>query len=326
MSEGINIVIIFLAAFSALITFFIVILFFIYVNQVGSTDIFYRLRRHYREGGLLDSENDNLLNKTYKFIKNISKPFATWNLAQFIEKKLRQAGIPLLGSEYIVIVLLGSAAIFAAAYMVTLEKRIALICAFSLPLVVWTILLALIKQRRESFTEQLSDCLTTVANALRAGYSFQQAVDVVAKEMEPPISDEFARVANDVSMGISLDEALEQMARRVESSDFDLVVTAVLIQREIGGNLAQVLDSISDTIIERIRMKREINALTAQGRLSAVVLLLLPFFVGAFMYVFNHDQFILLLEEPAGQIALVVSLIMEVIGIFVIKKIIEIDV
>ena len=317
--------IILVAAFSALITFFLVIFLLIYLNRARSTDIFYRLRRHYREGSLND-EQDNFLNKVYQLVKKMAKPIATLNLAQLAEKRLRQAGIPLLGAEFIILLLLGAAAVFIALYMVTLERRIALICAICFPFVVWIILWALINKRREAFTEQLSDCLTTVANALRAGYSFQQAIDVVSKEMEPPISEEFAHVANDVMMGINLDEALEQMARRVESSDFDLVVTAVLIQREIGGNLAQVLDSISDTIIERIRMKREINALTAQGRLSAFVLLMLPFFVGAFMYFFSHDQFILLLEEPVGRIALAVSLIMEVIGIFVIKRIIDIDI
>ena len=318
--------IILVAAFSALMTFFLVILLFIYLNRARSTDIFYRLRRHYRERGLLDYEQDNFLHRVYQLIKKLAKPLAGLNFSQIAEKRLRQAGIPLLGAEFIVLLMLGSTVVFISAYMVTLQTKVALISAISLPLIVWFILLTLISRRREAFTEQLSDCLTTVANALRAGYSFQQAVDVVAKEMEPPISEEFAHVANDVMMGINLDEALEQMAKRVESSDFDLVVTAVLIQREIGGNLAQVLDSISDTIIERIRMKREINALTAQGKLSAVVLLLLPFFVSTFMYFFNHDQFILLLEEPAGQIALVVSLVMEIIGIFVIKRIIDIDI
>ena len=316
----------FIATFSALITFFLVFLFFSYLNRFKGNDIFYRLRRHYQNGSLQNGANDNFLNRAYLFVKKIAKPLATWNLAQIVEKKLRQAGIPLLGAEFIVFILLAALAFFVAAYMVTLNQLFSLICAFCIPFLVWFILLSLIKKRRSAFTEQLSDCLTTVSNALRAGYSFQQAVDVVAKEMEPPISIEFARVANDVAMGINLDEALEQMARRVESSDFDLVVTAVLIQREIGGNLAQVLDSISDTISERIRMKREINALTAQGKLSAFVLLLLPFFVAAFMFFFNHNQFILLLSEPSGQIALGVSVLLELIGIFIIKKIIDIDV
>ncbi|HCB93182.1 MAG TPA: secretion system protein F, partial [Selenomonas sp.] len=108
------------------------------------------------------------------------------------------------------------------------------------------------------------DCLTTIANALRAGYSFPQSVEVVSREMEPPISDEFAQVSREVSMGVPLESALEAMGRRVGSMDLDLVITAVLIQREVGGNLAQILDNIGDTIQERIRMKREIFALTAQ--------------------------------------------------------------
>ncbi len=317
--------ILFISFISAFFAFFFVLLFFLALHHARSTDLFYRLRRHYRKASLIEEEN-NFLSKFFIFIKKISKPLAPLNLAKFFDIRLRQAAIPLLGSEFIVILLIASSSLFLAVYMISLNTRIALACALCLPFFLWLLLLSIINKRRAAFTEQLSDCLTTVANALRAGYSFQQAVDVVAKEMEPPISVEFARVSYDVSMGINLDVALEQMARRVESSDFDLVVTAVLIQRDIGGNLAQILDSISDTIIERIRMKREINALTAQGRLSALVLVLLPFFVASFMYFFNHDQFMILFDEPIGQIALGVSLIMDLVGVFVIKKIIDIDV
>ena len=160
---------------------------------------------------------------------------------------------------------------------------------------------------------------------MRAGYSFQQAMDVVASEMEPPMSTEFARVTADVTMGVNLETALEQMNRRVNSSDFELVVTAVLIQREVGGNLALILDTISDTINERIRMKREINALTAQGRFSAWVLLILPFVVAAFCYVFNNEQFMMLFEEETGRIAVVVAIVLEILGFFVIQKIVDIE-
>ena len=183
-----------------------------------------------------------------------------------------------------------------------------------------------INRRLKAFTEQLGDCLTTVANALRAGYSFQQAMDVVAREMEPPMSTEFERVATDIAMGVTLEEALEQMNKRVGSPDFDLVVTAVLIQREIGGNLAQILDTISDTINERIRMKREISALTAQGRFSAWVLIILPFVVAAFCWVFNHDQMLIFVNEESGHIALAVALFMEFLGFVVIQKIVDIEI
>ena len=140
------------------------------------------------------------------------------------------------------------------------------------------------------------------------------------------MSTEFERVSTDVAMGVSLEEALEQMNVRVASADFDLVVTAVLIQREVGGNLAQILDTISETITERIRMKREINALTAQGRFSAWVLILLPFVVAIFCYFFNHDQTMMLFTEESGRIALAVALIMELIGFVVIQRIVDIEI
>lgn len=317
---------IFAVAFlSAVLAFFLALLLLTYVRKKISLNIFHRLRRHTAED-VLHGKDEGIVLKIYALIQKIAKPFSEFSLTQIPENKLRQAGIPLLGAEFIIIAMLMSGVIFIVVFMITLDFRIAAVGALIVPIFLWMIILILIGRRRDAFTEQLSDCLTTVANALRAGYSFQQAVDVVAKEMEPPISEEFAKVSSDVSMGINLDDALEQMARRVESSDFDLVVTAVLIQREVGGNLAQVLDSISDTIIERIRMKREIKALTAQGRMSAVVLLILPFAVGVFMYFANHDQFMILFDEPLGQMALGVSFVMEIVGVLVIRKIVDIDV
>ncbi|MBQ7493470.1 MAG: type II secretion system F family protein, partial [Selenomonadaceae bacterium] len=149
--------------------------------------------------------------------------------------------------------------------------------------------------------------------------------DVVAREMEPPMSTEFERVTTDVAMGVTLEDALQQMNRRVGSRDFDLVVTAVLIQREIGGNFAQILDTISYTINERIRMKREINALTAQGRFSAWVLMILPFVVAAFCWVFNHDQMLIFVNEDIGRIALAAIIIMQIFGFIVIRRIVDIE-
>ena len=127
-------------------------------------------------------------------------------------------------------------------------------------------------------------------------------------------------------MGVSLETALEQMNHRIGSSDFDLVVTAVLIQREIGGNLAQILDTISYTISERIRMRREIKTLTAQGRFSAWILLLLPVAVAAFCWMFNNDQMQLFITEESGHIAIAISVIMEIIGFIIIQRIVDIEV
>ena len=317
--------ILFVSILMALLTFCLVILLIVYFQRKHSSDIFHRLRRHTSEDVVLEKD-EGVIVRLYKFIKRISTPLSKFRLTQLPEKFLQRAGIPMLGSEFILLEIISGALTGVVVYMITINRQLALAGIFITPTVIWLLILIRINKRRNAFTEQLSDCLTTVANALRAGYSFQQAMDIIAKEMEPPISEEFAHVTQDVSMGINLDDSLEQMARRVESSDFDLVVTAVLIQREIGGNLAQVLDQISDTINERIRMKREISALTAQGRLSAMVLLALPFGLAAFMYFFNHDNFMILFEEPMGKMAMVVAVIMEIIGIFVIKRIVDIDV
>ena len=212
----------------------------------------------------------------------------------------------------------------AALYVITLNVVIIPLVAIMIPVGLWIYVMIRVGRRRQAFTEQLGDCLTTVANALRAGYSFQQAMDVVSREMEPPISTEFERVSTDIAMGVAMEAALEQMNKRVGSSDFDLVVTAVLIQREVGGNLAQVLDTISDTINERIRMKREIHTLTAQGRFSAWTLMLLPFFVAGL--VFNREQMELFISEEAGRFALAFAIIMEIFGFIVIQKIVDIEV
>ena len=320
-----NSLIIILSALMALLTFFFVIILFTYFKRRQSLDIFHRLRRHYDRDTVRRSQKSDTLHRGYKYIKRLSSPLAALNLVKQVEFKLKQAGVPLMGGEFIVIVTLTAIVGAIFVYMVSLNLNLLFLTLFGIPLLAFMWVKAKIDRRKQAFTEQLGDCLTTVANALRAGYSFQQAMDVVAQEMEPPMSTEFARVTADVAMGVNLETALDQMNHRIKSADFELVVTAVLIQREVGGNLAQILDTISETINERIRMKREINALTAQGRFSAWVLLILPFIVAAFCYVFNNDQFMMLFEEESGRMALIAACVLEVLGYFVIQKIVDIE-
>ena len=308
----------YLAAF----IFFIVT--FAYIKRQSSVNIYHRLRRHHVTDNI-KSENEDIVRQIYLSLQRLAKPIADWNIAKKLDFLLKQAGIPIYGGEFIILSIVLAIAAFIITYIITFNISLAPLAAVSMPLLLFLMIRIRVSKRREAFTEQLGDCLTTVSNALRAGYSFQQAMDVVAKEMEPPMSTEFERVTADIAMGVALEDALQQMNRRLDSSDFDLVVTAVLIQREIGGNLAQILDTISETINERIRMKREISALTAQGRFSAWVLLLLPFAVAAFCWFFNHDQMQVFVNEEAGRIALAVSFIMEIIGFFIIQKIVDIE-
>lgn len=316
-----------LSMFSAFGTFFIVIFLIFALKNKRSLDLFYRMRRHnFTPNVKRVSSVEDLIIKGYQFLQKISKPLVDINFAQSLEYRMRRAGLPLLGGEFIVLNLLVMVSAAVLTWFLTLNYIFALGTFALVPAVFWIVILILSKRRLGAFTEQLGTSLITIANALRAGYSFQQTIEVIATEMEPPIGEEFSEMYHQIVMGMPLEEVLEDANKRIGSSDFELAVTAVLIQREVGGNLAQILDNISDTIIERIRMRREIQSVTAQGRMSAMVLLGLPFAAGFGMFTLAHDSFMVLFEEPVGQLAMVAAVVMEIIGYFVIMKIIDIEV
>ena len=181
-------------------------------------------------------------------------------------------------------------------------------------------------KRRKTFNSQLGDALILIANSLRTGYSFMQASDMVAQEMRPPISSEFARAVKEMSLGVTIEEALANLGKRISSEDLDLVLTAVLIQRQVGGNLSEVLDNIARTIRERVRIRGEIRTLTAQGRISGVIVSLLPIVLGLIIYLLNPEYVKLLFVHPFGKILLGVAGLGQVIGILVIRRIVDIEV
>ena len=187
--------------------------------------------------------------------------------------------------------------------------------------------------RLSAFNKQLPDTVTLIANALRAGSSFLQAVELVVRESRPPISTEFGRVIREVNLGLTFDDALENMVRRVKSEDFDLLATAVAIQHQVGGNLAEILDSIAFTIRERVRIKGEIRALTAQQRLSGYVVGGLPFGLATFIYLAAPTFFDPMFEKPPdiagiplGVILFAIAVLMMVAGFMAIRKIVDIEV
>jgi tight adherence protein B len=187
--------------------------------------------------------------------------------------------------------------------------------------------------RLSKFNKQLPDTVTLIANALRAGSSFLQAIELVVRESQPPISTEFGRVIREVNLGLPFDTALENMVRRVKSEDFELMATAIAIQHQVGGNLAEILDSIAFTIRERIRIKGEIRTLTAQQRMSGYVVGGLPFFLAGIIYVaapkFFDPMFVKppdVIGIPVGVILMLIALLSMGAGFFFIRKIVDIEV
>jgi tight adherence protein B len=187
--------------------------------------------------------------------------------------------------------------------------------------------------RLNAFNKQLPDTITLLANALRAGSSFLQAIEMVVRESTPPVTVEFGRVVREVNLGLAFDVALDNMVRRVRSDDLELMATAITIQHQVGGNLAEILDSIAYTIRERVRIKGEIRTLTAQGRLSGYVVAGMPVAMMAFLFVVAPEFMKPLFENPpgimglpAGMIVLGLGGFLMFIGFMAIRKIVAIEV
>ncbi|HHE70929.1 MAG TPA: type II secretion system F family protein [Chloroflexi bacterium] len=181
-------------------------------------------------------------------------------------------------------------------------------------------------QRLKAFNDQLSDALNLIVNSLRAGYSTAQALEVISSEMPAPISEEFGRVVLELQLGVPFDVAMANLLRRMPSEDMELIVTAMSVQREVGGNLAEVLDAISFTIRERVRIKGEIRTLTAQGRYTGYLITALPFVLATIIYLINPGFMGVLFTDPCGWLMIGISLVLIVIGYIVVSKIVNIEV
>lgn len=185
------------------------------------------------------------------------------------------------------------------------------------------------RKRLQKFDEQLPDMLNLMVNGLRAGFSTMQAMEAVSRELPPPICDEFRRVVQEMQLGVPMEKALDNLLARIPSDDLDLVITAINVQREVGGNLAEVLDTISFTIRERIRIKGEIRVLTTQTMYSGRFLSMMPLFVMGILYLLNREYMMEFFDPESGicgYIALGLASILIVAGYFAMNKIGDIEV
>lgn len=260
-------------------------------------------------------------------LSNLSEPLKTTHWAKTIERKLAQADLPVRGSEFILIILSLMLLVMTLFLLLSGGKLlmgiIGLIIGYFMPIIFINLK---ISRRIKNFNAQLADALVLVASSLRSGYSFMQAIEMVSREMPPPMSIEFYRVLREINLGVTTDAAMNHMAQRINSEDLDLVVTAVLIQRQIGGNLAEILDNIAYTIRERVKIKGHISTLTAQGRMSGVIVCLLPVFICIVVYVINPQFMLPLFTQPIGQAMLLAGIVMEIIGGLLIRNIVNIRV
>jgi tight adherence protein B len=181
-------------------------------------------------------------------------------------------------------------------------------------------------RRKAALESQISDMVMLVSSALRSGYSFLRALQVVAREMRPPISEACKRVVDETQLGVPMEDALTRMAAKVGSYDMDLVATAVIIQSQVGGSLAEVLDAIGETIRERYQIQGEVAALTAEGRISGIVLLLLTPFMAIALAVINPGYMSVLLSDALGIRMIVGAVMLQMLGFLIIRRMMKLDI
>ncbi|HEY7401601.1 MAG TPA: type II secretion system F family protein [Actinomycetota bacterium] len=243
-----------------------------------------------------------------------------------VDMRLEAAGLAVRSGEFVVA---SAGAAFLGAvlgYAILQSPILALAVAGGCGACPWFALQFALKHRAEKLREQLPEVLTIMASSLRAGHSFLQAIDTVSKEIQEPAAAEFVRVVAEIRLGRPVEEALEGMADRIGSDDFRWAVLAVNIQREVGGNLAEILDNVADTLRERATMRRQVLVLTAEGRLSAYVLVALPFGIGLYMTAVNPEYIGLLVTTTLGLMMLVGASVLIVGGVLWMRKIVNIDV
>lgn len=243
-----------------------------------------------------------------------------------LDERLEQAGITMLAGEFITIVVL--AALAGAVFGALLLPNIVfvLIVAAVAAAVPFAWLRWAQRKRQNALNDQLADTLSILASSLRAGYSFLQALDTVSKEIGEPSAHEFHRVVAEIRLGRPIDEALIAMAQRVGSEDLKWAVIAINVQRQVGGNLAEVLDIVAGTVRERGYIRRLVRVLSAEGRLSIAILTALPFLLLLYQTVVNPEYVGLLFTHPLGIVMVIAGAVTMSLGVFWMTRIVRIDV
>jgi len=265
-------------------------------------------------------------NKLLQLISSLAPNFKLNNKClKKIELDLIKADIQIT-VEQLLIIKMFSSLIIAFLIFAFSEDYFILIISF---LIVWNIPRFIIsskkKERVKLFDSQLNEGIVIISNSLKAGHSFLQAVAVVTEETKDPFAKEFKKLLKEMSLGIPEEDTFENLLARMESEDLKLVINAILIQKDVGGNLSEILDNISETIIERQKIKNELKTLTAQGKLSGVIVTLIPVFLGLTIYILNKEYILLLFNNIWGLSMIITSTINQVLGILMIRKIVNID-
>ncbi len=258
-------------------------------------------------------------------VREVGRLAARRGMLQTLGRKLEHAESQVRPAEalflYGVVLVLGTAIAALVGHLPA-----ALVVAGVLALAPWVALDLRARSRERAFASQLPDMLQLLATTLRSGFSLLQGLDTVSRQLADPLGEAMRKVVAEARLGRPLADALADLADRVDSRDFAWVVTAIAIQREVGGNLAELLDIVAETMTARSAMRREVRTLTAEGRLSAIILAVLPIAIGVFVYIVNPGYLSPLFHSTLGKIVFFGAIVLAVFGVVWMQRIVDIEV
>lgn len=274
----------------------------------------------------LDRKKFNFLVEMQLYNQKIREKVLSKKKNQKLEDELSRAGVPLKPEEYIMFQIISTMFSALLFYLIADNYLFLAIGAVLGIIIPRTWIKKKQKERILKFNGGLPDMVTTIVGSLRAGFSFPQALKTVVEESESPIKEEIGIVIKEMQYGSTLEDALEQLKERMPSEDLELLIQSVIIQKQVGGNLATILATIVQTIRDRNKIQRQILTLTAQGRLSGIVMGLLPLILGLALYLIEPDYIGTLFTHPVGMMMVGIGVVMGIIGFIFIRKLTQIEV
>lgn len=256
----------------------------------------------------------------------LNRVLFSFHWAEDLRRLLEQAGIQRPLGFFILLSLLLALGGFLIGSLITRNYLFLTLLAAFLVVLPFFYIYSKKKRRMQKFERQLPDAMELIARALKAGHAFTSGLKMVADEFEDPVGTEFAKTLNEINLGVSVPDALKNLPNRVDCPDLSFFAISVILQRETGGNLAEILENIAFLIRERFRLHGQIRVLSAEGRLSAIVLVGIPFFVAFAISIINPEYMRTLITDPFGRIMVFFALLAMAIGVLVMRKMVQVKV
>jgi tight adherence protein B len=317
-----------IAVFAAIFTALVAV-FLIAYNRLSARNR--RLRERMRdlvEGGIEDDDTGFIVlrDQSYSHIPFLDRLLAKFNFARNLQKYINEAGLPTRAGLLILSSLALGAAAWLAVNLLVGIWWLSPLAGIPTAFIPYGYVAVKRRQRIDRFEELLPEAIDMIVNALKSGFSLESSLNMVAQEIPDPVGVEFAICYEEQNLGVELVEALRNMSQRMPSEDLLILTTAISIQKRSGGNLAEILGKIAAMIRERFQLRREVRIRTAQGRLSGFILVVLPIAFAVMVYIIYPPYIKILVSDPVGPYMVFGSVLLELIGIFVIRRVVDIKI